>query len=319
MTVVRRALMLLASAALSVWVAGPATVSLASGDLPVWACSAEEMAVAGAGFGAEGRDKATVGSAVDSLGRIREKDTGQVVRDLPKSAKGRAPASFAVTVPVVWHVVTDGAAGAVTDAQVRSQISVINGAFSGGAGGAATGFTFSLAAITRTDNAAWYRSQSAGAEHEMKRALKQGGDNVLNIYSTSGGAYLGYAYLPEITDTAQAYLDGIVIDWRTMPGVSTEYEGVSDEGDTLTHEAGHWLNLEHTFFGQCNKNGDFVADTPPQKFASSGCPEGNDTCPAPGLDPIHNYMDYSDDSCITEFTPGQVQRMRDSWLLWRAT
>jgi hypothetical protein len=88
----------------------------------------------------------------------------------------------------------------------------------------------------------WYRSQSAGAEHEMKRALKQGRDNVLNIYSTSGGAYLGYAYLPEITDTAQAYLDGIVIDWRTMPGVSDEYEGVSDEGDT-----------------------------PPQKFASSGC------------------------------------------------
>ena len=316
MTTVRRAMTLFASAALSLSLAGAATPSLAGSDLPAWACSPEEIAAAGAGRGAEARDP---GMAADVHGRVREKDTGQVVRDLPRAAKGRAPSDFSVTVPVYWHVVTDGAAGALTDNQILGQIGVLNRAFSGRAGGAATGFSFSLAGITRTNDAVWYRSQSAGAEHEMKRALKQGGDNTLNIYSTSGGAYLGYAYLPEITDTAQAYLDGIVIDWRTMPGVSTEYEGVSDEGDTLTHEAGHWLNLEHTFFGQCNKNGDFVSDTPPQKFATSGCPEGKDTCPAPGLDPIHNYMDYSDDSCISEFTPGQVQRMRDSWLLWRAT
>ena len=317
MTVVRRALMLFASAALSLSLVGPATASLARNDLPAWACSAEEIAAVGAGHGAQARDAST--RDTDGQGLVRDKETAQVVRDLPTAAKGRAPSGFAVTVPVYWHVVTDGAAGAVTNAQISTQMSALNRGFSGGEGGEATGFTFSIAGITRTNNAVWYRGQSAGAEHEMKRALKQGGDGVLNIYSTSGGAYLGYAYLPEITDTAQAYLDGIVIDWRTMPGVSTDYSGVSDEGDTLTHEAGHWLNLEHTFFGQCNKNGDFVADTPPQKWASSGCPEGNDTCPAPGLDPIHNYMDYSDDSCITEFTPGQVQRMRDSWLFWRAS
>ena len=105
-----------------------------------------------------------------------------------------------------------------------------------------------------------------------------------------------------------------------MPGASDTYAGRFDEGDTLTHEAGHWLNLEHTFFGQCNKSGDFVDDTPPQKKPSSGCPEGNDTCPRqPGLDPIHNYMDYSDDDCITQFTPGQSQRMRDAWLFYRAS
>jgi hypothetical protein len=319
MTVVRRGLALFASAALSLSLAGPATASLASNGLPAWACSPADIAAAVAGLGAETRGQSARGAAVDSSGRVREKDTGQIVRDLPQAAKGRAPSNFSVMVPVYWHVVTDGAAGAVTDSQIRNQISAINGGFSGGEGGAVTGFAFSVTGITRTDNAVWYASQSAGAEHDMKRALKQGGDNALNVYSTSGGAYLGYAYLPEITDTAQAYLDGIVIDWRTMPGVSTDYEGVADEGDTLTHEAGHWLNLEHTFFGQCNKNGDFVADTPPQKSATAGCPEGKDTCPAPGLDPIHNYMDYSDDSCITQFTPGQVQRMRDAWLFYRAT
>ena len=152
----------------------------------------------------------------------------------------------------------------------------------------------------------------------MKTALKTGGDNTMNVYTTSGGGYLGYAYLPEITNTAQAYLDGVVIDWKTVPGASTEYAGLYDEGDTLVHEAGHWLNLEHTFFGQCNKSGDFVADTPAEKSAASGCQTGRDTCPAAGLDPIHNYMDYSDDPCLTEFTAGQSQRMKDAWLLYRA-
>jgi pregnancy-associated plasma protein-A len=307
MTVVRRALTLLASAALSLSLAGPATVSLATNGVPAWACSAEEIAAAAAGMGAEARG-----------GSAHEKDTGQVAHELPAAAKGQAPSDFSVTVPVYFHVITDGSLGNVSDADVREQIRALNNGFAGGEGGVASGFTFVLAGIIRTNNPVWYRLQSGGAEHEMKKALKQGGDGTLNVYSSSAGAYLGYAYLPEITDTAQAYLDGIVIDWETMPGVSDTWAGEFDEGDTLTHETGHWLNLEHTFFGQCNKNGDFVDDTPPQKSATSGCPEVKDTCPAPGLDPIHNYMDYSDDSCITEFTAGQVQRMRDAWLFWRA-
>jgi hypothetical protein len=319
MTVLRRALTLVASATLILVLAGSALASPAANRLPAWACSPADIAAAAMGPGAEARGGASRGAALDSAGRVREKDTGQVVHDLPASARGRAPATFAVTVAVYWHVIHDGAEGAVTDTQIRNQIRVMNTAYSGSAGGADTGFGFQLAGITRTDNAVWYASNSAGAEHEFKHALKQGGDDALNVYSTSGGGYLGYAYLPEITDTAQAYLDGIVIDWRTLPFVSDLYGGgYANEGDTLVHEAGHWLNLEHTFFGQCNKNGDFVDDTPPQKFATSGCPAGKDTCRAPGLDPIHNYMDYSDDSCIDQFTPGQVQRMRDAWLFWRA-
>jgi hypothetical protein len=195
---------------------------------------------------------------------------------------------------------------------------VLNKTFGGREGGAVTGFSFTLAGVTRTNDAVWFASAGGGAEKAMKQALKQGGDNALNVYTTSGGAFLGWAYLPDITDTAQAYLDGIVIDYATIPGASTEFRGRYDLGETLTHEAGHWLNLEHTFFGGCNKTGDFVDDMPAQKKPSSGCPIGADTCKAPGDDPIHNYMDYSYDTCYTQFTDGQTQRMRDAWLFYRA-
>ena len=302
---VRRVGAVLAALALSLSL-GIAPAIAASGKTagaPPWAC------------GPDGGGIAARGGFADSRGVVREKDTGQVVSDMPASAKGRAPSSFSVAVPVWFHVITDGALGDVSNADVQNQMQVLNGAFSANG----TGFSFNLVGITRTNNPTWYRLQSGGAEHAMKQALKTGGDGTLNVYASSAGGYLGYAYLPEITNTAQAYLDGIVIDWETMPGVSSTWAGVADEGDTLVHEAGHWLNLEHTFFGQCNKSGDFVDDTPAQKSASSGCPVGNDTCPTkPGLDPIHNYMDYSDDDCISEFTPGQTQRMRDAWILWRA-
>ena len=262
-------------------------------------------------------DSAARDTHVDRNGVAREKDTGQAHRDLPARAKGKAPSGFSATVPVYFHVITDGSVGSLTDRQIRSQIGVLNDGFDGSEGGTDTGFSFTLTGITRTNNAAWFAT-TGSAEAQMKQALKQGGDNAMNVYSTSGGGALGWAYLPSITESSQSYLDGVVLNWETVPGASDTWAGRFDLGKTLTHEAGHWVNLEHTFFGGCNK-GDFVEDTPPQKTPTSGCPEGRDTCKAPGLDPIHNYMDYSDDPCYTQFTSGQTQRMRDSWLLYRAS
>jgi hypothetical protein len=254
-------------------------------------------------------------------GDSREPDLGEVHEDLPTAAKGKANKRFRATVPVYFHVVTDGTIGALTTAQINAQIGVLNNTFAGGEGGAAAGFRFELAGVTRTDNADWFYAGPGGTnENSMKHALRQGGNDALNVYSTTAGAYLGWAYLPSIvTKPGQAHLDGVVIDWESWLGTSTTYEGRFDQGETGTHEVGHWLNLEHTFFGGCNAKGDFVDDTPAQKVPTSGCPEGKDTCRAPGLDPIHNYMDYSFDSCYTGFTEGQVQRMRDAWLFYRAT
>ena len=91
-------------------------------------------------------------------------------------------------------------------------------------------------------------------------------------------------------------------------------------GDTLAHEVGHWLALHHTFNAGCSASNDFV-DRHPQGSAcrsSTARPDSTDTCTAPGADPIHNFMDYTQDSCMYIFTAGQAKRMNDAWINFRA-
>ena len=258
------------------------------------------------------------GSSTARGGVAREPGLKQVAEEA-KSHQAAGP-TFERTIPTWFHIVhhADGT-GNVSNRAVRDQLQVLNMTFGGFEGGVNTGFSFSLAGITRTANTEWYLAgPSTSGEREMKRALRQGGDDTLNVYLTTAGVYLGWAYFPNQTEhTGSAYLDGIVVDWESMLGTSDRYEGRFDQGETATHEAGHWLNLHHVFNGACNNWGDYVDDTPPQSIATSGCPEGQDSCDEPGLDSIHNYMDYSFDTCYTEFTAGQMLRMQNAWLEWR--
>ena len=274
MNVLRRTLAVTLGVFVSVsLVAAP--VAAVAGFLPAWACGPGASGVAAVDSGpvAAGRG-----------GQFREPDLGQARVDMPKSAKGRAPAGFTALVDVYFHVVTNGAEGNLSNKSIRDQITVLNKTFGGREGGASTRLLVPARGRHRTNNAKWFGAKS-GAEHAMKKTLKRGDDSDLNVYSTSGAAFLGWAYYPSITEGNQVYLDGIVIDCASVPGASTEYAGAlrpgrdADPRDRpLAQPCAHlrrWLQ----------RPGDFVADTPAQASPTSGCPEGRDTCPAPRAGP----------------------------------
>ena len=199
--------------------------------------------------------------------------------------KGPARPQAQVTVPVYVHVMAaaDGT-GDVSDTQIAQQIAVLNKTYGGGesAEAAETGFRFSLAGTDRFYNDAWHNDQNS---NQYRKATRLGGADALNIWLVEF-PYLGIATFPWDYRN-QGVIDGVRVLWSSLPG-GTE-----------------------TNYNQ-------VADTPAQSIATNGCPEGQDSCSSPGLDSIHNYMDYSYDSCYDRFSSGQATRMSQMWTAYRA-
>ncbi len=226
-------------------------------------------------------------------------------------------------IPVAVHVIAGTHDRGPSLFRVRREIRVINNAYDGGesAHNAPTRFSFQMVSFDRTVNQRWHvASLGDRAGRIARRNLHVGGTNELNLYISApstgtrrGGVVLGWSSMPW---RAQSHLpeDGVTVNEGSLAGGGLRHY---DQGDTAVHEIGHWLGLFHTFQGGCSKLNDHVADTPAEAYPSTTCHVGRDTCPAPGLDPVHNFMDYSYDSCMDRFTPGQVNRMTDNWLAYR--
>jgi len=214
-----------------------------------------------------------------------------------------------INIPVYWHVIrNNNGGGNVNNTKIADSMTVLNQAYN------AYGFQFNFKTTDRTNKTAWFNmGYDSNAERAAKTALRKGGAKALNIYTCAADGLLGWATFP--WDYAgDPDVDGVVILNQSVPGGNA---APYNEGDTLVHEVGHWLGLYHTFQGGCNALNDRVDDTPREASAAFGCPTGRDTCPQAGLDPITNFMDYTDDSCMFTFTNGQRDRMTASFNTYR--
>lgn len=237
-------------------------------------------------------------------------------------------------IPVVVHVIHDGGTNNISDAQIQSQITVLNEDYrrmlgtNGYGTGVDTEIEFCLAKKDPlgkcTNGIVRIKSPLANHQTYQRSMLKQLSfwDNTryLNIYVVkninNGSGTAGYASFPG----GPADEDGIVVrhDYFGKTGTAA-----ATLGRTTTHEVGHWLGLYHTFNEGCGvdecTDGDYVCDTPPAANPNFGCPTIN-SCSndVPNVnDQIQNYMDYSNDNCKSLFTAGQKQRMRASLLSFR--
>ncbi|MFV8325841.1 zinc metalloprotease [Flavobacterium sp. ZS1P14] len=224
-----------------------------------------------------------------------------------------------IVIPVVVNVLSRTAAENISDAQIQSQIDVLNKDFTATnsdfrdiptefAGVAASvGITFQLVNTVRkaTTKTSW------GTKDAMKNSKRGGIDatspaTTLNIWAcTIGGGILGYAQFPG----GSLATDGVVIDSFYF-GLSSPASAPYNLGRTASHEVGHWMNLRH-IWGDASCGNDLVSDTPVHKTANFGVP------PYPFVSlclPTHNemtmnYMDYTDDKGMYMFTNGQKARM----------
>ena len=232
------------------------------------------------------------------------------------------PSGQTYSIPVVVHVLQrKNGVGYISPTQVQNQIDILNEDFlaingTNGAGGTDTNIEFYLATtdpdgnsstgITYHKNNSWYND--SGTYYNQ---IGWDTTRYLNIYTNTAGGNLGYAYVPSSGGVVGNSWDRVVIFWQSF-GRNTGYVPY-DQGRTATHEVGHYLGLYHTFDGgcasasSCATNGDLICDTNPESGPNySGC--SRVTCGS--SDPVKNYMDYSQDLCMDNFTPIQANRMR---------
>ncbi len=270
----------------------------------------------------------------DRMQRV-ERETQQWINQSNTAQRGAA----VVTIPVVVHVVYNTSAQNISDAQINSQINILNqdfrklnadvsllpSVFSALAADCEIQFCLAQRDPQGLATNGIVRRSTTTTSFSSNNAIKSstsGGSSpwpsnaYLNIWvGNLSGGLLGYAQFPG----GAASTDGVVVNYTAFGNTGTA-AAPFNKGRTATHEVGHWLNLRH-IWGDATCGDDFVGDTPTQQTANYGCPAfPRVTCNnGPNGDLHMNYMDYTDDACMYMFTTGQKTRMLASLNTTRAS
>lgn len=235
------------------------------------------------------------------------------------------PAVGRLRIPVVVHVIRNisGSSGNLSVATVESQIDILNEDYlalpgTNGQNGTDAEIEFFLATedpggsptngITYSNNTTWFNDGGG-----YYNSLAWDTNRYLNIYTNTAGGDLGY--VPDLPQggIAGSNADRVVCHYQSFGRNSPGFP--YHQGRTATHEVGHYLGLYHTFDNGCGttsgcfSTNDRICDTPRQSSPNFGCSNGS-SCGT--SDDFQNYMDYTNDLCMTHFTDEQIKRMRCS-------
>ncbi|KAJ3216288.1 hypothetical protein HDU67_009723 [Dinochytrium kinnereticum] len=245
-----------------------------------------------------------------AVSRVESK-VEQMISDQIEQWDMNPPTLTQTDIDVYFHIYrSSNGTGDLTRDSIDKQMRLLNKAFE------RSQLRFNVVRITRISNDTVFNYAGEGKAGEEEYPLfdqifkrrRKGGPGELNILTAKLPTLLGYAQSPWDYEKYGS-TDGVVLAYTTFPGVLQK--GEYNLGHTLIHEVGHWGLL-------VNQGGDFVSDTPASASANSGCKRGTDSCPGRvGKDPIHNYMDYTDDVCMSHFTRGQFRRVLACMKLFR--
>ena len=245
--------------------------------------------------------------ALENIAHTNAKPGGGGGTDCDNSKTVIKPAyNITRNINIVFHVLYSGTNGYIPVDRIERQVAVMNDDYRG------TGISFTLAGVTYHENNTWFNDRR---ESQYKSATGWDRNLYFNVWTNTASGYLGYSYLP--ASAAGSVYDGVVLNYLACGG-RNEGSAPYNQGRTLVHEAGHYFGLFHTFDGGCCNGytcGDLINDTNEESTPFYDCGPRT-TCGTP--DPTTNYMDYSEDLCMYEFTAEQENRMGCSILTYRA-